>query len=247
MPLTPSHAAAALPLRLVLPGLPLSALVIGTLSPDFEYLLRLAPRSSISHTPGGLFVFCLPAGLFAWLIFSLLVRPAVLSLLPDGLASTLEAVSPGKGTQRLVLAAVAVLLGAATHVIWDGFTHATGWAVVALPALSRPIGSLGPPLFKVAQHASTLIGATILLVWMVVWVRRHDEADRRFAPGQARRTLTVTLVLLMTAGLAGIANGLVDFEHGLVPGLGHTAVGGMIGLAVGLVGFGVLHRLHRSA
>jgi len=37
MPLTPSHAAAALLLRQFAPRLPLAALVIGSLSPDFEY------------------------------------------------------------------------------------------------------------------------------------------------------------------------------------------------------------------
>ena len=66
MPVTPAHAALALPLSRVAPALPLAPLVIGTLSPDFEYLLRLAPTGRFAHSLLGLVVFCVPVSLLAW-------------------------------------------------------------------------------------------------------------------------------------------------------------------------------------
>src|SRR5262245_44725270 len=63
MPFTIAHSAVALPvLRWLRAPYAASALVVGTMAPDFEYFLRLRPFASISHTLPGLLVFCLPAG-----------------------------------------------------------------------------------------------------------------------------------------------------------------------------------------
>ena len=66
MPVTPGHAALALPLSRAAPALPLAPLVIGTLSPDFEYLLWLSPTGRFAHSLLGLVVFCVPVSLLAW-------------------------------------------------------------------------------------------------------------------------------------------------------------------------------------
>jgi hypothetical protein len=75
MPFTPAHAAAAWPVRRVVPALPLAPLAIGTFSPDFEYLLRLEPSGAFGHTPLGLLVFCLPLSLLGRLAFERWIRP----------------------------------------------------------------------------------------------------------------------------------------------------------------------------
>src|SRR6185295_10926654 len=101
MPVTPAHAAVAWPLRKIAPHLPLSALVIGAMSPDCEYFLRLAPITRMAHKPAGVIFFCIPVSLVAWLIFRRLVRPALLELLPPVLAASL---GPGSSSWPLALA-----------------------------------------------------------------------------------------------------------------------------------------------
>src|SRR3954462_8835891 len=81
MPITPAHAAAAWPLHAAWRRLPLAALVIGTLSPDLEYVLRLEPRGKFGHSPAGLVVFCLPVTLLVWYVWRSLVRAALTPLL----------------------------------------------------------------------------------------------------------------------------------------------------------------------
>src|SRR4051812_36471590 len=135
MPITPAHAAAAWPLHAAWRRLPLAALVIGTLSPDLEYVLRLEPRGKFGHSPAGLVVFCLPVTLLVWYVWRSLVRPSLTPLLPPGLRRAAEAPPPGRRSDVLPLAIFAALLGAATHILWDGFTHETGWAVLLLPAM----------------------------------------------------------------------------------------------------------------
>jgi hypothetical protein len=60
MPFTISHAAAVLPLSRT--GLPLAALMIGSMSPDFAYFLP-ARTGLLSHSVPGLFKFCWPSAL----------------------------------------------------------------------------------------------------------------------------------------------------------------------------------------
>jgi hypothetical protein len=224
----------------------LSALVVGTLSPDFEYLLRLAPRGWISHNLVGLFTFCLPLGLFVWLVFASVVRPALVSLLPPGLASALQVADHRFSGRTVTVAAVAVLLGAATHILWDGFTHPTGWAVTGFPVLSRAVPGTDLPVYKLAQHGSTLLGGAVVFVWIAGWLRRQPAEACRFSSSQLRRTLAISGILLVVAALAGLANGLAGLKDGLANGLGFAAVGVMIGLALGLLGFGIAHQLRQA-
>ena len=123
MPFTLSHAAAVLPLhRLGRRGLPLTALMVGSMAPDFGYFFSHAADRQLTHGAVGLFIFALPAGLLVWLFYVALLEKATITLLPDRwhtrFAHT-EAISPS----LLLRAGVAVILGAATHLVWDGFTH----------------------------------------------------------------------------------------------------------------------------
>ncbi|MGG6497508.1 UNVERIFIED_CONTAM: DUF4184 family protein, partial [Bacteroidetes bacterium 56_B9] len=66
-------------------------------------------------------------------------------------------------------AGAAVVLGAATHVVWDGFTHAHGWAVDRLPALHATalvLGGRAIPWFNLLQHLSTVAGGALVLAWL---------------------------------------------------------------------------------
>ena len=163
MPLTLAHPVAVLPLKRC--GLPLSALVVGSISPDLEYLLHLAPVGGIGHTPAGLLVFCLPAGLSAlWIVHRIWERPMRSMFSPAAQDSAgprykLFAFWP---ISRLGLVCLAILIGAITHLLWDSFTHKHGWMVQQFPLLSRPILRThwgDAPVYKILQHGSTLLGA----------------------------------------------------------------------------------------
>ena len=116
--------------------------MIGTLSPDFEYLLRLAPRGEFGHSIAGVVFFCVPVSLTVWALFEKYARAALARMFPSTIGEALS----GSGGQRsgsrgaeLALAAVGTLVGALSHIAWDSFTHASGWAVLRIPALAAPI------------------------------------------------------------------------------------------------------------
>jgi hypothetical protein len=85
MPFTVSHIAAVLPgYRPLARAHVFTAAVIGSMVPDFGLLLPgYVPRWQ-THSLPGLITFCLPVGLLAYWLTLLLLRPAILEVLPDG-------------------------------------------------------------------------------------------------------------------------------------------------------------------
>ena len=132
MPLTPAHAAAVVPLRLWKRCFWLSPLVVGSMAPDYIYF-AFPPRSwrHFGHTPLGLVLFCIPAGLAVLYAFHRFFKRPMVLLLPQPVRAKLWPYCgpfPLLPLRRLAWVATLIFLGAVTHVVWDGFTHEDGWA-----------------------------------------------------------------------------------------------------------------------
>lgn len=176
MPFTFAHPAAAVPLYRLAPNrLVLSALVIGSMTPDFHYFLPFDIVRSDSHSVAALLWFCLPLGMALYLLFHLVLKAPLTVLLPDAIRTRL----PLKDLLRLpstsgLAIAVSLLLGAVTHLVWDGFTHGTGFGVQHFPLLATPLFAIGDhhvTIYKVLQHGSTLLGGGLLAWWCRVWYK----------------------------------------------------------------------------
>src|SRR5436305_117206 len=116
VPFTPAHAAAALPFRRS--RLIFSALLIGTFAPDFEYLLRLAPRGRFGHTLQGALELTLPVALLVLWAFHSFIKQPVAMLLPEALRRRLPNATDKfrfGGPARFLLIIVSILVGIATH------------------------------------------------------------------------------------------------------------------------------------
>jgi hypothetical protein len=170
MPFTFSHPAIVLPLT-YLPKrwFSLTGLIIGSMTPDFEYFLRMKIQSLYSHTINGLFWFDLPLGIILAFIFHLLVRNTLFGNLPYFINSRLSEYKSFQWTyyfkHHWLVVCISVLIGAASHLLWDSFTHQHGYFVAAIPQLTQKVTLLGKDvfLFKILQHGSTLIGTIVIL------------------------------------------------------------------------------------
>jgi len=163
MPFTVSHAAAVLPLQRS--GLPLSALMIGSMAPDFGYFLSYEASRALTHSVTGLFVFALPVGLAVWGFYVALLEKATITLLPDRwhtrFAHT-EAITP----TLVARAGIALVLGAATHLLWDSFTHRGTFATDAFPVLLAPTpGFRWLPVYHLLHGLSSVVGLILLMAW----------------------------------------------------------------------------------
>lgn len=81
MPFTFSHPAIILPLKkLPKKYISMTGLIVGSITPDFEYFLRM--KSKYSHTISGILWYDLPMGIFLAFIFHNLIKEALINNMP---------------------------------------------------------------------------------------------------------------------------------------------------------------------
>jgi hypothetical protein len=210
MPFTLSHPAAVIPIRRY--GI-LSALVVGSFAPDMLYFIpRLGNRLPVglgtyAHTLPGLFFFCLPLGLAAlWLFHTFLKRPLI-SLFPA--SHQLRLLPAAEGFSFFPVAQFAkiigsILLGAASHITWDSFTHNSGWMVEQLGFLRKHIiiaSRLQIGIYDVLQYVSSVIGLMLIGYYYFRWLRESSAAE---SAAHAHLSLSpVTRVILLASFAAG--------------------------------------------
>lgn len=204
MPFTFSHPAIVLPLAcLPRKWFSLTGLIIGSLTPDFEYFLRMKIQSNYSHTIGGLFWFDLPLGLLLAFIFHNLVRNSLFDNLPQFLKSRVSQIKQFNWNhyfkRNVLVVVISILIGAASHVFWDSFTHEHGYFIEKIPALTQSVELLGQPipLFKIIQHSSTLLGGLILIL-VIYKLPKAKTTDRKINSNYwiIRFGLTFSIVII---------------------------------------------------
>lgn len=182
MPFTGSHPAAVLPFLRA--PVPVSALVIGSLAPDAPLYLPKVPGWP-THTALGVLTVDTALAAAGWAVWhGLLARPA-LATAPAPVRARLTSARPGlrrrlRGPRAAARVVAGLAAGAATHVLWDEFTHDGRWGTAHVPALAAEWR--GRPVHVWAQDASGVAGAAALAVWCARWWRRTparpDTGDR---------------------------------------------------------------------
>ena len=169
MPFTFSHPAIVLPLTfLPRQWFSMTGLVIGSLTPDFEYFLRMRIKSNYSHTIDGLFWFDLPLGLLLAFMFHNIVRDRLFDNLQSFLKSRFSTFKQFDWNEHFkrnwFVVLISILIGAASHIFWDSFTHDHGYFVQTIPTLQNSVDFLGRqiPILKILQHSSTLLGGLVI-------------------------------------------------------------------------------------
>ncbi|WP_285505720.1 DUF4184 family protein [Actinokineospora sp. NBRC 105648] len=244
MPYTLSHAAAVLPLlrRGPLVG---SALVVGSFSPDLLYFIALEPGvDDRSHTWLGLLWIDLPVALAVLALYHALVVPAVLALVPGWLRIRLvdHVAPPRLGVVAVGWVVVSVLVGGVTHLVWDAFTHHTGWGVEHWPSLRLWLWE-GMPRYNFLQYLSSVVGAVLVVVWWRRTLRRAvpaTEVPPLYAPprrpglvvGAVVASGVVLAVYRAVTVMAGVGGqSVMGFAHTLAAGVPPTHTQLAAGLA----------------
>ncbi len=184
MPFTVSHVAAVLPFsRPLARWRLLSATIVGSMVPDFGLLLPTRPPRFETHSAIGLLTFCLPVGLATFWIFQLLIKPAITDILPNGAYMRWQhSAAPAAFTNLVqwLLAACGVIIGAVTHLVWDGFTHEGARGVRMIPALDDPaVDIAGHHIIgaRLLQDVSSLVGLGIVLILVLYGLRPRRYGD----------------------------------------------------------------------
>jgi hypothetical protein len=216
VPFTPAHPAAAVPLSRWLRSP--SALAIGAMLPDLAYFIPLGVSGAQSHSLAGIAWFCVPAGVTSYFLLHLLIRPLLVCLAPSWLRQRLnpEWATPSLPRQRSGFVVASIAAGALTHLAWDSFTHASGFVVAGIPALSARVPLLpgyNPAVFTVLQHASTLLGLSLLAWWGYQWLLSRSPSEQELPGVSSPTRVLFVLLLLLPPLLVGLASGWPRFSQ----------------------------------
>jgi hypothetical protein len=199
MPLTLSHMAAALPLKLRWPrAFDGVAVVVGSTAPDLVFAVG-APIPTYGHTWAGLVLWCVPLSL----VVALVIRwaaPVTAAHLP-GRCQDYGVL--GMVRHRWYVTATSAWVGAITHRLWDEISHDR------LAGTSLGFAGLGRPLlpglpWAVALHIAFSVIGLVGCAWAVVHIGRQGLLRRWHGPPPevARRAGAFWAVVVgaMTAG-----------------------------------------------
>jgi hypothetical protein len=241
MPFTPSHAAIVLP-WLKSRKLSATGLIVGSMAPDFAYFFTLSTEGKYSHTLLSILYFSIPVTIFLGWLFHEVVKKNLLACLPaffsERFYDTYQFEFVPYLRANLVPFAISAALGAASHILWDSFTHAEGYFASNLPfyeGVVVPYEGVRYPLFYALQYISSFIGLFFILVYVLLKERRPLPSNNVAAFPYWLTLLTIAAIVIVvrftvfsrgndTEGvrivvlisglcLGGVVSGLIDFRR----------------------------------
>jgi membrane-bound metal-dependent hydrolase YbcI (DUF457 family) len=237
VPFTVSHAAAVLPLqRLTRHRVPLAAMMIGSMAPDFQFFMPFNLSREFTHDFAGLFAFCWPIGLALWVLFVKVLERPTIEMLPSPWRERVPRSMPVT-PRALLLASLGVLIGAMTHIAWDAFTH---WGT----PVSRFFPGLGAELFEfrgrqihvfsLLQYLSSVAGLLALAYWG--YNLRYAPPPRRASRDPAgfltdRARILAALIVVGTSGLVALISFVDTAGARMEDRVFHLLVNGMMAWA----------------
>ncbi|QDT14343.1 DUF4184 family protein [Alienimonas californiensis] len=267
MPFTLTHVAAVLPalpwLRRRFAGnrsVPASALVIGSMIPDAGVFLPNVIDYWATHSVRGLFTLCLPLGMAAFLGWEYFAKAPLVDLAPEWARVRLNrprgTPQPPLTLRTLLWAAGLIVIGAASHVLWDSFTHADRWGVQMLPVLDRvwftlpewlPLRHHAVPGFRFGQYGSTFLLLPVVGLYALVRLRRREPVGNpRSAVPPAVRTSVLTAFVLLPTLAAGRALWTAGERAPLRGVLVGAVIAAGITLVIAVVTYAAVHAVHRA-
>ena len=216
MPLTLSHPAAVLPLQRL--GLPMTALVLGSMVLDVPLYLGSRRGYEITHNPLSIVTVDIALTFFALVVWFAVLRDPLVDLSPAPIRARLDPHARLSRRQWL-LAIPAAAIAAATHIFWDSFTHADRWGYDRVTWLRTD--HLGLSGLRWAQYGSALIGLAIVMSYAVAELRSLSASDPRAPRALGTYALLGAFgsaaVLGLTTVVAAIPDGLYAMAfHGVV-------------------------------
>lgn len=168
MPFTLSHAVIAPPIaKLTGNRLPIAALAIGAMTPDL-YRLLVDTEILLNHQWKGIIYPDLLVGLLFCFLWYCLYRPMLFKIL--NISKPLNIQSFATFFKFLLSMMLAIIIGTATHILWDGLTHLDFRTFAFYDFLAQPVLILNHeyPMHKVLQ-----IGCSALALPFLAWMAVH--------------------------------------------------------------------------
>lgn len=163
----------------------MTGLIVGSITPDFEYFMRMRVESIYSHTWIGMFWFDLPLSLLLTFTYHYIVRNSLICNLPIFLKKRLSRYMSFNWMtyfkHNFFVVLISLLIGIASHIFWDGFTHPGGDFVKMIPWLreSSSIFGIHAQNSRFLHNISTIVGGIIVIYAVLSIPKAVDYAKSR--------------------------------------------------------------------
>lgn len=198
MPFTISHAVLAPPIaKLTGYRLPISALAIGSMTPDL-YRLFTTESYDTSHQWQGIIFPNLIIGLFFCLLWYALYRPVIFRWI--GLLKPMHLDSFKHLLKFSLSVVIGLIVGIATHLIWDGLTHSDFRTFAFNDFLNQQVALFGHiyPMHRVLQ-----IGTSIVALPFMVWMAVHYYLKHKQLTAISKKITTYSFLILLISLFSG--------------------------------------------
>ncbi|AOZ93120.1 DUF4184 family protein [Paenibacillus crassostreae] len=242
MPFTFAHPLYIVPLKLIKPRyINLAGLILGSMSPDFEYFIALEPYQTIGHTHLGLLLQALPLSVIFILLISGVMKTLV-SHLPstfniDIRLYTFLKFFDYRDPLNWLKFLISVVIGFYSHLFVDAFTHLSGYFVMRYPFFQNSYFNL--PMYKILQYSLSIIGMLVqlLLILLLVINTPYSISSFRRVPSK-RKILYWSSVCIITISVM-IAKLALTTSPNI---LGIIIVSSISGLILGILIASILFR-----
>lgn len=163
MPIPFAHPSAVLPLFRYSHYLSVSALIIGSVVPDFEHFLELQRSQKVGHSLLGIFIFNLPIGILIYYLNKFLFKPVLRRVTPIRFKK--QQPRTKYSFQQIFLS---ILIGVSTHFLLDAVTGEEGFFVKDLPYLFNEV--YVTPTIKMNIHNIIWVGVSIFGTLQCIWL-----------------------------------------------------------------------------
>ncbi len=164
MPFTLAHPAILFPLAKKSRYFSGTALFIGSIVPDVEFIAQMHEGTTYSHHFPGIFLINIPLGLLLCWFFHSMVKQSLISNMPSSLQERFQFMldldwpAYFKSNKKIVLASLCI--GIISHFAWDAFTHQNFGLLQIIPWLGRDVFFIWDtmPVYHTLQIISSVLG-----------------------------------------------------------------------------------------
>lgn len=186
MPFTPAHSAIVLPFLKIKPErISATALVIGSMAPDFEYFFKMSVNGQYSHTLLGILYFNIPVTVMLSFLFHGIVKRNLIANLPAFFQYRFQPLLQLNFKEHFRryywVVIISAALGSFSHIFWDAFTHNDGFFAQRITLYKHivvPFDGVRYPLFYALQHISTYLGLTMVMAY-IFFMKTNENIPAR--------------------------------------------------------------------
>ena len=193
----------------------MTGLIIGSMAPDFQSFIIPDGDKTQSHTWWGIIWFCIPVSLLIAFVFHLSIREMLISHLPRMFQikfaryKDFDWISRFKRYWPVVI--VSVLIGGASHLFWDSFSHFNGFFIRDNASLqgNAEIGGKSIEIPFLIQYLNSGIGLLIVVI-AILQVPRTRNVRIRIVIMKYWLIMAVISVFLILFRLESMENYKLD-------------------------------------